>query len=96
MGDIVGHVGDGNFHTLMLVEPGNAEEIATAKRIARRMADRAIAVGGTISGEHGIGVGKRDLMLDQHGEACAVMSAIKRALDPSNIMNPGKLLPDFN
>ena len=96
LGDIVGHVGDGNFHTLMLVEPGNAEEIATAKRIARRMADRAIAVGGTISGEHGIGVGKRDLMLDQHGEACAVMSAIKRALDPNNIMNPGKLLPDFN
>ena len=96
LGDIVGHVGDGNFHTLMLVEPGNAGEIATAKRIARRMADRAIAVGGTISGEHGIGVGKRDLMLDQHGEACAVMSAIKRALDPNNIMNPGKLLPDFN
>ena len=93
---LVGHVGDGNFHTLMLVEPGNAGEIATAKRIARRMADRAIAVGGTISGEHGIGVGKRDLMLDQHGEACAVMSAIKRALDPNNIMNPGKLLPDFN
>lgn len=95
-GNIVGHVGDGNFHTLLLVEPGNEAEIATAKRLARRMAERALAVGGTISGEHGIGIGKRELMRDQHGEACAVMSAIKRALDPNNIMNPGKLLPDVN
>ncbi|MBB1491799.1 FAD-binding protein [Paracoccus sp. MC1854] len=95
-GNIVGHVGDGNFHTLLLVEPGNEGEIATAKRLAHRMAERALAVGGTISGEHGIGIGKRELMRDQHSEACAVMAAIKQALDPNNIMNPGKLLPDMD
>ena len=96
LGDIVGHVGDGNFHTLMLVDPDSAEEIATAKAVARRMAERALAVGGTISGEHGIGIGKRDLMEAQHGEAWQVMAAIKRTLDPNNIMNPGKLVPDMN
>lgn len=96
IGDIVGHVGDGNFHTLMLVDPDSQAEIATAKAVARRMAERALAVGGTISGEHGIGIGKRDLMEAQHGEAWQVMAAIKQALDPNGIMNPGKMLPDMN
>lgn len=96
MGDVVGHVGDGNFHVLMLLEPGNEAEIAIAKGVAERMAHRALAVGGTISGEHGIGVGKRGLMEAQHGPAWAVMGAVKRALDPNNIMNPGKLVPDMN
>ncbi|MCP5877600.1 FAD-binding oxidoreductase, partial [Klebsiella pneumoniae] len=64
LGNIVGHVGDGNFHTLMLVEPGNRDELARAKTAADAMARRAIAVGGTVSGEHGIGVGKRGLMAD--------------------------------
>lgn len=94
MGDIVGHVGDGNFHTLMLVDPGNADEIAQAKALARRMAERALAVGGTISGEHGIGLGKRGLMEAEHGAAWQVMGAIKRALDPNGILNPGKVVPD--
>lgn len=94
MGDIVGHVGDGNFHTLMLVDPGNADEIAQAKALARRMAERALAVGGTISGEHGIGLGKRGLMEAEHGDAWQVMGAIKRALDPNGILNPGKIVPD--
>ena len=94
MGDIVGHVGDGNFHTLMLVDPGNADEIAQAKALARRMAERALAVGGTISGEHGIGLGKRGLMEAEHGAAWQVMGAIKRALDPNGILNPGKIVPD--
>lgn len=96
LGDVVGHVGDGNFHVLMLLEPGNQDEIAIAKGVAERMAHRALAVGGTISGEHGIGVGKRPLMEAQHGAAWAVMGAIKRTLDPNNIMNPGKLVPDMN
>ncbi|WP_112873690.1 FAD-binding oxidoreductase [Paracoccus endophyticus] len=96
LGDVVGHVGDGNFHVLMLLEPGNAEELAAAKGVATRMAERAIAVGGTISGEHGIGVGKRPLMAAQHGAAWGVMGTIKRALDPNNIMNPGKMVPDMN
>ena len=96
IGDVVGHVGDGNFHVLMLLEPGNQAEIAIAKGVAERMAHRALAVGGTISGEHGIGVGKRNLMEAQHGPAWAVMGTIKRALDPNNIMNPGKMVPDMN
>lgn len=93
-GPIVGHVGDGNFHTLLLVDPDNAEEIEAAKTVALRMAERAIAVGGTISGEHGIGTGKRGLMAAQHGEGWQVMGAIKAALDPQDILNPGKLVPD--
>lgn len=94
IGPIVGHVGDGNFHTQILVEPGNHEEIATAKALAQRMAERALKVGGTISGEHGIGIGKRSLMTAEHGEGWQVMGAIKSALDPGNILNPGKLVPD--
>ncbi|WP_299359009.1 FAD-linked oxidase C-terminal domain-containing protein [uncultured Paracoccus sp.] len=96
IGDIVGHVGDGNFHTLMLIDPESEAELATAKAIAGRMAERAMAVGGTISGEHGIGLGKRGLMQAQHGEGWQVMAAIKQALDPNNILNPGKLVPDMN
>ncbi|MDN3710903.1 FAD-linked oxidase C-terminal domain-containing protein [Paracoccus cavernae] len=94
LGPILGHVGDGNFHSTLLVDPDNPQELAAAKRIANRMAERAIAVGGTISGEHGIGVGKRGLMAAQHGAAIGVMAAIKQALDPENIMNPGKMIPD--
>lgn len=96
IGPMVGHVGDGNFHAQLLVAPGNADELATAKRIARRMAERALAVGGTVSGEHGIGIGKRDLMDAEHGAGWQVMGAIKTALDPRGILNPGKLVPDRN
>ncbi|MDS9466154.1 FAD-linked oxidase C-terminal domain-containing protein [Paracoccus sp. MBLB3053] len=96
VGPMVGHVGDGNFHAQLLVMPGNAEELAAAKRVANRMAERALAVGGTITGEHGVGIGKRPLMRAQHGEAIGVMAAIKAALDPGNIMNPGKLIPEAN
>lgn len=92
-GPILGHVGDGNFHAILLVRPGDASEIAVAKRLAARMADRALRLGGTISGEHGIGMGKLGHMPAEHGPAWAVMGAIKRALDPHNLMNPGKLTP---
>ncbi|WP_299840070.1 FAD-linked oxidase C-terminal domain-containing protein [uncultured Paracoccus sp.] len=94
VGPILGHVGDGNFHSALLVEPGNEDELKRAKALARRMAERALAVGGTISGEHGVGIGKRALMAEEHGEAWAVMGVIKAALDPNNILNPGKLVPD--
>ncbi|WP_423212370.1 FAD-binding oxidoreductase [Paracoccus yeei] len=94
LGPMVGHVGDGNFHSQILVMPGDAAELGAAKRVALRMAERALAVGGTISGEHGIGIGKRPLMAAQHGEALGPMRAIKQALDPQGIMNPGKLIPD--
>ena len=94
LGNIVGHVGDGNFHTLLLIEPDNAEELARAKKVANAMSRRAIAVGGTVSGEHGIGLGKRGLMEEQHGPAWAVMGTLKAALDPKNILNPGKVVAD--
>ncbi|WP_347267096.1 FAD-linked oxidase C-terminal domain-containing protein [Paracoccus sp. (in: a-proteobacteria)] len=96
LGPMVGHVGDGNFHAQILVMPGDEAELAAAKRVAARMAERALAVGGTITGEHGVGIGKRALMRAEHGEAVAVMAAIKRALDPENILNPGKLIPEVN
>ncbi len=92
-GPILGHVGDGNFHAILLIEPGNADELAEARRLARRMSERALALGGTITGEHGIGIGKRDLMALEHGEAWQVMGALKATLDPHNILNPGKLVP---
>ncbi|WP_371930815.1 FAD-binding oxidoreductase [Paracoccus spongiarum] len=96
IGPMVGHVGDGNFHAQILVDPDDADEVAAARRIAVRMAERALAVGGTITGEHGIGIGKRGLMAAEHGEAWQVMGAIKAALDPGDILNPGKLVPDRN
>lgn len=93
-GPILGHVGDGNFHAILMVDPASASEIATAKALAVRMAERALRLRGTITGEHGIGFGKRDLMAAEHGAAWPVMGALKRALDPLNLMNPGKLVPD--
>lgn len=92
-GPILGHVGDGNFHAILLIERGNATEQAEAKRLAARMADRALRLGGTVTGEHGIGLGKLDYMQAEHGAGWAVMGAVKRALDPLNILNPGKLVP---
>lgn len=96
IGPILGHVGDGNFHSLLLVDPDSPDEIAAAKRIATRMAERALSVGGTITGEHGIGIGKRGLMMAEHGEGWHLMGQIKAALDPHDILNPGKLVPDRN
>lgn len=89
---IVGHVGDGNFHAVLLIERGNAAELKTAKAFARRMAERALRLGGTITGEHGVGMGKKDLMALEHGDAWEVMARIKRALDPDGILNPGKVV----
>lgn len=95
-GPILGHVGDGNFHAILLVDEGRPEEIAEAKALSRRMVERALALGGTSTGEHGVGMGKLDFMAREHGEGWAVMGDIKRALDPKNILNPGKLVPPRN
>jgi D-lactate dehydrogenase (cytochrome) len=95
-GPVIGHVGDGNFHSILLIERGNEAELATAKALARRMAERALRLGGTITGEHGIGMGKLDLMAMEHGEGWEVMARIKRALDPDGILNPGKVVPPRN
>ena len=91
-GPILGHVGDGNFHAILMVEPGNDAEMAEAKELAHRMSTRALAVGGTVSGEHGVGVGKMDYMQAEHGDGWAVMGDIKRSMDPQNILNPGKVV----
>ena len=92
-GPIVGHVGDGNFHALLLPTQGDTLEWDRAQRLAAAMAERALRLGGTVSGEHGIGMGKMKYMAREHGEGWAVMGAIKSALDPEGIMNPGKLVP---
>jgi D-lactate dehydrogenase (cytochrome) len=90
---IVGHVGDGNFHVLVLFDPASAAERAKADDIAKRVSMRAIAMGGTCTGEHGVGFHKLEALIAEHGEAVELMQTIKRALDPHNIMNPGKTVP---
>jgi D-lactate dehydrogenase (cytochrome) len=90
---IVGHVGDGNFHLSYLLDPNDATEAATAERLSEQMVQRAIRLGGTCTGEHGIGLHKIGYLVEEAGTgAVDVMRAIKRALDPLNIMNPGKVL----
>jgi D-lactate dehydrogenase (cytochrome) len=89
---IVGHVGDGNFHMLLLIDHTDADEVERAKAFLERLVDRALAMDGTCTGEHGIGQGKMKYLGAEHGEpALAAMRAIKRALDPLDIMNPGKI-----
>jgi D-lactate dehydrogenase (cytochrome) len=88
---LVGHVGDGNFHTILLIDPERSEELAEARRLADRMVTRALALGGTCTGEHGIGLGKIQFLAAEHGESVDAMRLIKTALDPDNLMNPGKL-----
>jgi len=90
---LVGHVGDGNFHLAILVNPENPAEMQEAQRIGRRISERTVRMGGTVTGEHGVGMGKRQFMQAEHGEAWAVMGEIKRALDPRGILNPGKVVP---
>jgi D-lactate dehydrogenase (cytochrome) len=88
---LVGHVGDGNFHLIFVLERGNEREHAEAKAINARLVHRALAMGGTCTGEHGVGMGKMDYLPEEHGDALEVMKTIKRALDPGNRMNPGKM-----
>lgn len=91
---IVGHVGDGNFHVLVLMDTSNPAEIAQAEKFVARLNLRAIGMDGTCTGEHGIGQGKMGFLRHELGDAVDVMGAIKHALDPDNILNPGKILPD--
>jgi len=89
---MVGHVGDGNFHMCFMVDPDDREEMARAQAVNERMIHRALAMGGTCTGEHGIGSGKIDCLEKEHASAIPTMRLIKRALDPDNRMNPGKVL----
>ena len=90
---IVGHVGDGNFHLVVLFDPNDAAERDKAEALARRVSLRAIGMGGTCTGEHGVGIHKLDALVAEHGDAVGLMRTIKRALDPDNILNPGKTVP---
>jgi D-lactate dehydrogenase (cytochrome) len=89
---LVGHVGDGNFHLAILINPDEPAEKIEAERLGKRISERAIRLGGTVTGEHGVGLGKRQFMQAEHGEGWAVMGEIKRTMDPRGILNPGKLV----
>ena len=90
---VVGHVGDGNFHLSLMVDLGDADEVKRSKALLERLVDRALAMDGTCTGEHGVGQGKMKYLAAEHGEpALAAMRAIKRALDPLDILNPGKIV----
>jgi len=92
---LVGHVGDGNFHLLILIDPNSADELAQAKALASKVNRVALSFGGTVTGEHGVGTGKKKYMVEEHGDAYALMATLKRAIDPDNLMNPGKTV-DIN
>jgi len=88
---IVGHVGDGNFHLIMLLDPENIKEVDEAKILNDKLVNRALRMQGTSTGEHGIGIGKKNYLKAEHGLSVEVMEQIKQAIDPKNIMNPGKI-----
>ncbi|MEM7422116.1 MAG: FAD-linked oxidase C-terminal domain-containing protein [Pseudomonadota bacterium] len=91
---VVGHVGDGNFHGTLVLDPDDPEDVAEAQRLTDRLTEHTLSMGGTISGEHGVGFGKKKFMVREHGEdAWALMGDIKRTFDPTGILNPGKMLP---
>ncbi|MEI2383773.1 FAD-linked oxidase C-terminal domain-containing protein [Breoghania sp. JC706] len=90
---LIGHVGDGNFHVSILVDPEDEREIEAAHGFIERLNWRAIEMDGTCTGEHGVGQGKKKYLKREHGDALSVMWAIKQAIDPLNIMNPGKIIP---
>jgi D-lactate dehydrogenase (cytochrome) len=89
---LAGHVGDGNFHLIFMIDPNRPEEIDEASRLNDRMVTRALEMDGTCTGEHGIGYGKMEFLYAEHGDAVDVMASIKRAIDPDNLMNPGKIM----
>ena len=88
---MLGHVGDGNFHVVFPLEPNNSKELEEARNISDQIVDIALEMDGTSTGEHGIGLGKREALVKEHGDAVEVMRAIKHALDPQNVMNPSKV-----
>jgi D-lactate dehydrogenase (cytochrome) len=89
---LVGHAGDGNFHLQYVLDPTSPSELEEARGLNDRLVARALSLGGTCTGEHGVGTGKMKFLRDEHGDAVDVMRAIKHALDPDNLMNPGKIV----
>lgn len=92
-GGVVGHIGDGNFHTIMLYNPNDLSQIEAIEHVNDEIVKLALSFGGTCTGEHGVGLGKIKYQLQEHGSALDLMNSIKQMIDPNNIMNPGKLLP---
>jgi D-lactate dehydrogenase (cytochrome) len=90
---LVGHAGDGNFHLIFMVHPDDEDEMTRVKALNARLVERALRFGGTCTGEHGVGIGKLPYLEAEHGASLDVMRAIKQALDPHDLMNPGKLIP---
>jgi D-lactate dehydrogenase (cytochrome) len=89
---LVGHVGDGNFHMGYLIDPDSEAERATAEQLNTQLVQRALKLGGTCTGEHGVGLHKMNFLVEETGAgAVAMMRGIKQALDPDNILNPGKI-----
>ncbi|SFB28335.1 D-lactate dehydrogenase (cytochrome) [Lentibacillus halodurans] len=91
-GGIVGHVGDGNYHILLMLDPGNPDDIERANQLNERIVGYALERGGTCTGEHGVGTGKQKYQEREHGHALSVMRKIKRVLDPDDTLNPGKII----
>lgn len=91
---LVGHAGDGNFHLIFMLDPEDATEFDQISKLNERLVERSLRFGGTCSGEHGVGIGKLKYLEAEHGASLDVMRAIKQALDPNNLMNPGKLIPN--
>jgi D-lactate dehydrogenase (cytochrome) len=89
---LVGHVGDGNFHVAFMIDPDDPGEVEETRRLNARLVERAVAMGGTCTGEHGIGLGKMESLRKEAGDALGAMADIKRALDPLGLLNPGKIL----
>jgi D-lactate dehydrogenase (cytochrome) len=89
---MVAHAGDGNFHLMYILDPNSQSEMEEARQLNDRLVARALAMGGTCTGEHGVGYGKRKYLELEHGPALEVMRAIKRALDPDDLLNPGKIV----
>lgn len=89
---MVGHVGDGNFPLILLIDPEDPRELAEAERLHERLVARALEMDGTCTVEHGVGLGKRRFLAAEHGPALETMRAVKRALDPHDLMNPGKIV----
>ena len=89
---IIGHVGDGNFHTVLLFDPNSDQDRARAKEFVAWLNTLALSMEGTCTGEHGVGQGKKSYIQDELGDAVEIMKTIKQAIDPQNIMNPGKII----
>ena len=89
---IVGHVGDGNFHVTVLYDPDSKEDFKIIRNFSDKLVKKTLELGGTVTGEHGIGLNKKEYLLSEHPTSINLMKSIKKTLDPNNIMNPSKIL----